>query len=64
MLMEKQTLCERHLNKPATNPLKFKEAIGSLQYTAMISMPDINYAMGKLARYSENLSLIDWVGGK
>lgn len=60
--IKKQTLRERHRDKPAANEIEYQEAIGSLHYTATISRPDISYATEKLARYAENHSLIHRLG--
>ncbi len=38
----------------------FKSAVGSLMYLARCTRPDIAYAVGKVARNSENPTLDDW----
>lgn len=59
--MEKQTLQERYSNGSVANKLEYKEVIGSLQYTATISTPDISYAAGKLAGYAKNVLIFHCV---
>lgn len=56
-LIGKQTLREWCLDKSGANQFKYMEAIGSLEYVAMISRPDISYTTGKVAWYAENPSL-------
>jgi len=38
----------------------FKSAVGSLIYLARCTRPDITYAVGKIARNSENPTIADW----
>ncbi|XP_039302787.1 secreted RxLR effector protein 161-like [Solenopsis invicta] len=38
----------------------YREAVGSLNYIALISRPDISYAVNTLARFSNNPSEVHW----
>lgn len=38
----------------------YREAVGSLNYVALISRPDISYAANTLARFSNSMSELHW----
>jgi hypothetical protein len=45
---------------PSTNQLQYQEAVGSINYAAIVTRPDISFAAGMLGRYSANPSKVHW----
>lgn len=56
--MEKLTLCKWHQDEPMVSQLEYQEPIRSLQDADTISLPNISYVTGILARYAKIPSLI------
>jgi len=48
-------------NKKLFDITTYKSAIGSLIYLAKCTRPDISFAVGKAARYSEHPTISDWI---
>ena len=55
--MSAQSLLHHHLDSPPHNPycLNYRSVVGTLNYLAQISLPDICYAAHQCAKYSSNL---------
>jgi hypothetical protein len=51
---------KRKDSDPSTSQLQYQEAVGSINYAAIVTRPDISFAAGMLGRYSANPSKVHW----
>ena len=58
------TNMDNTLNKEIDKSIPFRSAIGSLNYLATISRPDIAFATNRLAQKVENPTMKDWISVK
>lgn len=59
---DSQTKLENFENNMIVNNVPYKEAIGSLMFLAMVSRPDISFAVGVLSRYADKPTNGHWNG--
>jgi hypothetical protein len=45
---------------PSTSQLQYQDAVGSINYAAIVTRPDISFAAGMLGRYSANPLKVHW----
>jgi hypothetical protein len=51
---------KREDSDPSTSQLQYPETVGSINYAAIVTRPDISFAAGMLGKYSANPSKVHW----